>query len=354
MNKWITASIAAVSIAVAGVEPAATPEALIAAGHFKRARTMVDQRFLSNPNAADSLWLMSWIKQIWGERAEALAFAERAVNLNGTDARYRLRLAEVLGESAQKANVLEQFGLATRFRKELQATLALEPNNVQALRHLMEYSLIAPPLAGGNRAKAKAVAEQIRQIDPVEGYFAEVRIAKYEKQEERLETLYRSAVQAQPSSYDARVALGNYYRSPTVSRFEEAASQGRAALRLSSSRIDAYDLLAAAMAHQQKWRELEDVLAQAEKNVPDNLSPYYRAAAVCIQMNTELQRAERYLRKYLSMEAEPYAPSHALTHWWLGQAIEKQGRTNEAIAEYRQAVKMDTKSPAREELKRLE
>ena len=319
--------IATFAVAEGEVAPAVTPETLIRCGAFKRARAIVEQRFHLNPNVAESLWMMSWIKQIWGDRTAALAFAEKAVNLNGKDARFHLRLAEVLGESAKKANLVEQLGFATRFKKEIATTLALDPNNVQALRHQLEFCLLAPPIAGGDRAKANALADMIMRIDPVEGYFAQAWIARHDRQEERLERLFRSAVEAGPSNYEAHIALGNYYRSPAVKKFEAAASQGRIALGLDPSRIDAYCLLAAVLALQWNWSGLEALLVQSEKNVPDNLTPYYRAAEACVEANREFERAERYIRKYLSIETEPYAPSHAQARWLLGQAIEKQGRT---------------------------
>ena len=354
MSRSGAATIILAAAAIAGVGPADSPEALIGAGHFKRARARVEQRFASNPNEAESLWLMSWIRQIWGDRAAALDYAGKAVKLNGRDARYHLRLAEVLGESAQNANVLEQFGLVARFKKEIEATLALDPGNVKALRHLMEYSLVAPSIAGGSREKAAELAGRISRIDPVEGALAQARMARHDRREEKLEEIYRKAVLAAPSNYDGHVALGNYYRSATVKRFAEAERHGRIAVQLEPGSIDAYNLLAVTLAAQRKWSELDEVLAQAEKQVPDNLAPYYRAASECLELNTEFGRAERYLRRYLSVEPEPRSPTEAQAHRLLGQVNEKQGRRGGARAEYRESVKLDPKSPAREDLHRLE
>jgi tetratricopeptide (TPR) repeat protein len=103
----------------------------------------------------------------------------------------------------------------------------------------------------------------------------------------------------------------------------------------------------------EKWSELEATLAASEKNVPDNLVCYYRAANTLLNIGKELTRAEGYFRKYLTQEPEPNAASHAATHWRLGLVLEKQGRKADAMAELQTALKMDPNSPAKADLKRL-
>ena len=66
-----------------------------------------------------------------------------------------------------------------------------------------------------------------------------------------------------------------------------------------------------------------------------------------------MARGERYIRKYLTQEPEPYEPNHSRARWRLGQVLEKQGRKPEAIAEWQASVKLDPESPAKQELKRV-
>ena len=68
----------------------------------------------------------------------------------------------------------------------------------------------------------------------------------------------------------------------------------------------------------------------------------------------ELPRAERYLRKYLTMEPEPGSASMAVAHWRLGLVLEQMGRKAEAVKEVETAVKMDGGlAQAKADLKRL-
>lgn len=340
-------------MAAGGTDPQ-SPETLIEKGHFKQARTLVDQRLKANPADAETQWLAAWLKQIWGDREAALQHAERAVNAAPSDARYRLRLAEIYGEMAQKASLFQRLGFARRFKAELDRTLALDPRNVRALRDLMEYYITAPSFAGGDRDEAQAMVDRISKIDPLEALLAQVWIARNEKQNDRIEPLYRRALEMDANNWEAHASLANHLTSDAVKRYAHAEPHGRAAVRLAPDRASGYAATARALAGQRKWNELDALLAEAEKAVPDNLVAYYQAAQLCLDAGIESARSERYARKYLTIEPEPRAPGHSRARWLLGRALAGQGRTAEAVAEYKLSVQMDPNSPAKSELARLQ
>jgi tetratricopeptide (TPR) repeat protein len=115
-----------------------------------------------------------------------------------------------------------------------------------------------------------------------------------------------------------------------------------------------YSVLAAVYATAERWVELDAVLVEAEKKIPDNLSPYLRASGALLAAGKDLARAERYARKYLTQEPEPNATTHAVAHWRVGLILEKQGRKPEAIAALQTAAKLDPKfEQAQKDLKRL-
>jgi tetratricopeptide (TPR) repeat protein len=321
---------------------------LIDGGHFKRLRALVATQ---NPNDPETLFLTAAVKHIWGDLDAAEKLAEKAVAADPKNARYHFRMAMIEGEKAQKASVLHQLGLARRFKKEAEATLALDPNHVRALQTMIDFYMQAPGVIGGDKAKARAIADRLMKIDPAEGYRAQVTLARYDKQDGRVEELLRKAVEVRPASYDARMALGDWCANQK--KFDEAERHAREAVRLRPDRAVPYGLLAAVLVHQDKWTDLDVALAQAEKADPDNLLPDYRAANNCLARKVELPRAERYLRKYLTQEPEPRQPSLAAAHWRLGLVLEQQGRKPETIAELQQAVKLDANSPAKTDLKRL-
>src|SRR5205085_12677284 len=95
----------------------------------------------------------------------------------------------------------------------------------------------------------------------------------------------------------------------------------------------------------------------AEKAVPDNLSPYFQVGQLIASGNgggNDYARAERCLRKYLTQEPELNSTKWSRAHWRLGQVLEKMGKKPEAIAEFQAAVQLEPEfKPAQEDLKRL-
>src|SRR5215831_4275108 len=128
-----------------------SPQKLMEQGHFKRARPLIEERYRANPNDAETLWMMSRIKQAFGDAKAAEGFAEKAVTANPKEARYHLQLADASGEVAMHANVLKQAGMARRIKKELDTTLSIDPKNVNGLKFLMEFYMMAPGIMGGDK-----------------------------------------------------------------------------------------------------------------------------------------------------------------------------------------------------------
>jgi tetratricopeptide (TPR) repeat protein len=124
-------------------------------------------------------------------------------------------------------------------------------------------------------------------------------------------------------------------------------------MTIGPGRIDAYAILSAVNAAQGNWTDMEALLARAEKAVPDDLTPYYRAAEAILLSGREFPRAERLLRKYLATTPEGNAPTFSEAHWQLGLVMEKEARRAEAIAEWSESVRLDSDSPAKRELRRL-
>ena len=343
---WIRAI--ATAMAVAGLGVAQSPDDLLPGDHYKRFRAIAAAHTAAD---AEGLYLNATVRQLWGDLDEAERLAERAVAANPREARYHYRLAVIAGIKAQKASVLHQLGLARKFKKEADATLAIDPDHVRALDMIMEFYLQAPGVMGGDKAKARAVADRLMKIDPVAGYRAQVTLARFGKQPERIEALLRKSVEVSPGSWEAQMDLATWCA--THKMFEEAERHARGAIRARPDRAVGYGLLAVVLVHQDKWAELDAALAQAEKADPDNLIPYYRAANNCLGRKVELPRAERYFRRYLAQEPEPDTPSHANVHWRLGLVLEQEGRRPDAIGEWETAIRMDANSPAKADLKRL-
>jgi tetratricopeptide (TPR) repeat protein len=183
----------------------------------------------------------------------------------------------------------------------------------------------------------------------------QARIAQDSKDNARVEQAYVNALKADPQSYAAMTALGNFYLQDTVKKYDVAEKYARGAIKLDPGRSTGYSLLAAQMVYTGKvGGDLDALLAQAEKANPDDWTPYYAAARALILVGKDFDRAERYLRKYLAQEAEGNAPRHAHAHWRLGQMYQKSGKRDQAIAEFETCLRTEPAfEPAKKDLKAL-
>jgi tetratricopeptide (TPR) repeat protein len=329
-------------------------EALVDAGHWKRARAIVEPRLAANPRDAQAACLLSRIKLAFDDLDGALKSAQQAVALEDGNSKYHFQLAEVYGEMAASASMFAAAGFAKHFKSELDASLARDSTNLDALDALMQYSFQAPGIMGGDKGKARAIADKLVQLSPVRGYLAQAELAREAKDFAKVEEYFFKAVEADPKNYEAQTALAGFYTQPSHRNTEGAEKHAREAVQLDPLRAKGYSILAKVLALEQRWGELEAVLSASEKNVPDDLDPYFEAANALLDSGVDLKRGETYGRKYLAQQPEGEEPDAAHAHWLLGLILQKQGRIAEAVSELETAVRMNPRfKAAREVLKKI-
>jgi tetratricopeptide (TPR) repeat protein len=325
-------------------------------GHWKRLKALIEPRAAANPNDAEAQWLLSRVRLAFKDVDGALAPAEKAAALDPKNVEYRWQLAQVVGEMASSASVFKQMGLAKRYKREVEAALALNPKHTASMTGLMEYFNRAPGIVGGDKKKAAEVPAQIMAVNKVDGHIAKIRLLQQQSPVPagEIEQAWVQAVMADPSRYEPHVNLASIYAGGTAPRWELAEKEALTARKIDADRTAPYTILAGVYAAGERWAELDALLAEAEKTIPDNLSPYLRASGALLTTGKDLARAERYARKYLSQDPEPNSTTPAVAHWRLGLILEKEGKKSEALAELQTATKLDPKfEQAQKDLKRL-
>lgn len=317
-----------------------TPSALISAGHFKRARAILEKRIAENPKDADLLVLMARVRLAYDDHEDAAKLLKQALAVQPEHSDAHLYMAETLSRQVEHAGVFEKAGVARKIRAEAERALAANPNNIDAMETLLDFHLEAPGMVGGDKGKTHDLATRIAKLDAVRGNFAKAQIAAKGKHYDQQEAFLVQAAAADPRSYPALAAVASLNLKEHWMNYAKAADYARKAVAVDASRARAYAILAEAYAAREQWTELEQMLAGAEKEVPDDLSPYFRAGNALLLNGRQPSRAETYFRKYLTQEPEGEAPTLAEAHWHLGLALEKQGRKQEAIQEIQTAVKM--------------
>jgi tetratricopeptide (TPR) repeat protein len=347
-----TLAVAAVFL-LASLAAAQSPDDLTKAQHWKRARAAVEAGLKQNPNDAHLLTLQCRILKTYGKLDEAAKTCERSVSIDPKNWEAHWDLGQVYADQAQKVNFFKAVGFAGKVKNEFQAAVTANPGAFESHYALMEFYSDAPGVAGGDKGKARAEQQEVAKLSPAWGFMAAYDITPKDKKAAVQEDLYRKAHDAPDASYSTQIPYCVWLTNQK--RWDEAQKCNDELVKRAPDRVLAYSNLAIIYASQSKWKELDALIAAAEKAVPDNLNPQFQAARVLVEAGQDLPRAERYLRHYLEQEPEPKYPLLSRAHFRLGQALEKQGKKQEAIAELQAAVKMEPDfKPAQEELKKLQ
>jgi tetratricopeptide (TPR) repeat protein len=330
-------------------------DALIEAGHWKRARQISLARVKANPRDAQAHAWLSKIASSFGDLDTAIREADRAVELDPRSASFHGQLAESCALMADRSTVLKGLVYARRMKREIDAALAIDPKHVDTLLVEMMFSWKAPTLAGGDKQKARRVADQILSISPVWGYLAHARLYQFQGDTSATESALKRAVQADPGFYRARVNLAAFYcgenACPAPATAEHCALE---AIAVDPDAAAAYDILARAYVAQKRWADLAAILNRAEQAVPDDLGPYYAAARRLIETGQDFDRAEQFLQRYLGQDPEGREPTKAESHRLMADMYQHAGRKSDAFRELQLALWLEPDfEPAKRDLSRL-
>ena len=264
----------------------------------------------TNPKDPKGLYYASKVQASFGNLDKALALAEEAVSKEARNPDFLAQLAEIHARLAGQVSLMKQVSFVRQFKHEIETALAVNPKHVDAMLVDIMFLSKAPLLAGGDRRRAHSLAEDLVKTDPGWGYLVEARLAEQEKDDGRIERALRKGIEAKPQFYPTYFYLAKFYCCVSrTARYDDAIRQARAAIRVDPYQSGGYDILARVYAHQQRWTELDAILAEGESKVPDDLSPYFQAANVLVSQGQDFPRAERYLKKYLSQESEGRQPT---------------------------------------------
>ena len=326
------------SIAIPACAEMPAVRQLIEGDHWKRARVIVASAIAANPNDSEALTYMSAIEESFLRLDSARGYAEKAVAKNAGGAQAHAQLARVYAVLAETAPMWKQVILVRNMKRELEAVYRVDPKNVDALLVETMFTFKAPGIVGGSRTKAHSIAQKLLAVDADWGHMAEARLAQFEDVEP---TAIKELSSIGPSNYRARATLANVYcclsKNP---QYDPAVQIAKQLLQQDPSRPAAYEILAQIHAARGAMTELDSILAESVRNVPDNLAPYYLAARTLMQKKKDPARAEAYLRKYLAAEPEGRAPTVGEAHWTLGLVLGQLGRKAEALHELRTAEHM--------------
>lgn len=329
---------------------------LVEDGRWRQARSLVEQREGGAQGDARFLLLAAKVRFAYNELEKAAALAEKAAALDPKCADCQFLLYEAYGSMAQNASILRQPGLARKCKRAVDQALTLDPKHVEALLGSMMYLYMAPGFFGGDKTRARAIPGEIAGFNPGRGHLAKAQLAAMENRSAPVRDHYRAAVSADPNLYEGRLALATNLARQNPVDYAGAAAEAREAIRLKPRRAEGWEVLAYALGRQGQAAEIDKLLADQRKALPDEYGAHYRAAeGLMAAGQQQTARAEELLKTFLAQPAQgPHRPSRAAAELRLAQLYEKSGRKPEAVKLYESAAKTNPKNPEiQQALKRL-
>jgi tetratricopeptide (TPR) repeat protein len=149
-------------------EDVTTGVSLFARGQFSAAQQFFETHVRQRPTNPVGVYYLGRLAFERKQYDQASTWFEKAVKLDSNNSDYHLWLGRAYGERAQHAEG-DAFFLARKVKKQLETAVALNPDNLYARSDLLDYYLQAPPLVGGDAAKARTQAQEITKRNAEEG-----------------------------------------------------------------------------------------------------------------------------------------------------------------------------------------
>jgi tetratricopeptide (TPR) repeat protein len=261
------------------------------------------------PENPEVNFLLCKVYLILDDHDNSIEYGEKAVKLDDSKSEYHLWLGRAHGMQAQKGSKLKALFRANRAKNEFEKAVELDSTNVDARFDLMQYYVMAPGIAGGDKKKAKKEAEIIEKMDPLLGAYAWAAFWQQEKDLGKVETYLRKAVELDTSSdYRATYLLGHILQ------------------------------------EEKKYHEAAEVFEKLYNQHSDQTGALYQIGRAYVLAEDSLDKAERCFKQYLQIEPQKGHPDWAAAHWRLGMVYDLQGKTDLAIAELEEAIRLDPKN----------
>jgi tetratricopeptide (TPR) repeat protein len=276
---------------------------------FAEAKAQMQAAVAKTPND-DAAWeCLGRITGLMNRPREATEYFEKAVKINDKVASHHLQLGSALGDLSDSTGKIKLPFLARRIKGEFEKTVALDPSSVDGRYGLVEFYTQAPGVMGGSKEKAQEQIAEILKLNPMRGHLKQGELYLRDKKVAEAEKEYVAAEQAAPDSSLAAYNLAGFYEG------------------------------------QQRWADAFGVYERMEKRFPTEWVVRFRIGRLAALSGDRMDRGEKELRALIASPPVDIAiGTHVGLHWRLGMILEKQGKKDQARAEYNAALAIDPKN----------
>ena len=335
---------------------------LIEQGWCEQANQELDRHLAGKNPDHQALFLKAKANLYLGQLEEAQEWGEKAVDAAPDSAEYWAQLGTIKAFRVRRSP-MKGITLGRSSRKNYEKALELDPRNLNALQSLMMFRLYAPGIVGGDKDKAREMAEQIMAVNPAQGHVARAQIlSRLDHDEEKVRQEMNAAVAANPDDPElcynlARTLIRQeqgedalrYYklgqtRDPDpahgfdqlggaylqLRRFDEAQAIFEEMLAADPASTLAQLGLGRVLMARDKYEEAGTLFRALMASHPEYGPARYHLAFILISMDKEPKQAVTLLREYLDGNLNLYWPSRSLANWQLALALENLDQYDEA------------------------
>jgi serine/threonine-protein kinase len=286
----------------------------------------------------------------------AVAAARAAIQLKSDDEAAHFNLGFALLEQGKFGEAVAEFGTSTRLKPkhaaahinlglalrqqgrldegeaEFRTAIRLDPDDAAAHHGLGALLCDVKRDYAGAEAELRA-AIRLKPDDAMAHYALGNALHKLGKRHEAIAE-YRAAIKLEPNHSEAHNNLANALRAR--GERDEAIAEYRTAVRVKPDNASAHNNLGVALSEQGKFDEAIAEHSTAIRLEPDSAASYFNLGAILCDVKGDYTGAEAAFRTAIRLERDS-----AANHYNLGNALEKQGKRDEAIAEYGTAIRLD-------------
>lgn len=290
---------AAVFLSTAEAQIDSTGIKLIAQRKYVEAKAFFEAAITSNTKNADAHYQLARVLLFQGNSDDAEDQIDEALELNESNARYHLLRGNILGDRAQKANVLKQAILAPKVKNAFLRAVELDPTLVEPRVGLYNYYSMAPGIMGGSEEEALKQANEVVKLNFVRGHFLLANFYQRKKDFTQAEVEYRKIIDADPKKTDGYKGLGYFFMNQK--KFDLAVTQFKKYVELDPKNPDAHDSYGDMLFAQEKYDEAIEKYNFA-LSIDKNFSSSIYQLGACYEKKGMKAKAIETFQWYLTVE----------------------------------------------------
>ncbi len=180
-------------------------------GQLNKAQDILIHLKNTQKNDAQVYYYLGCIAQAKDEYDQAIAYLEKAIKIDNKKAQYYVMLGEALGLKSKNVNMIKAAMTLSKVRSAFQKALELDPDNLSAREGLFMIYLFAPPMAGGDSAKAEQLLKEIQEKNPARGLIAQGMKLMKEQKIPQVESIFAQAAELGKDDTDIQMRVARFF-----------------------------------------------------------------------------------------------------------------------------------------------